>query len=319
VDSFTSFDGTRIAYSDEGEGPAVVLLHGFGLDGLGNYGPFDRLLPMLERVVALFREELGVSLPASEPPPAEGKPGLMARLQEAGARVIVPDLRGCGASDKPHETAAYADGAMARDVIALADHLGLDAFDVVGFSMGALTAARLLALGAPSVRSAILAGISQFILEGEVMDLPEKYPLPAHLPRPVTMRALSEDWADVLERGEVVPGNPGSANVLIARAAGADPRALAGVLRRGVAEPVSPEALGKVRVPVLVLNGRGDFANQAVGRLLEVMPTARSAACDGDHYTTPWYPSFQQAVVDFLQEQWRARGVAQGTAGRQAR
>jgi hypothetical protein len=27
-----SFDGTRIAYSDEGKGPAVILLHGFGTD-----------------------------------------------------------------------------------------------------------------------------------------------------------------------------------------------------------------------------------------------------------------------------------------------
>ena len=32
--SFTSFDGVKIAYVDEGSGPAVVLLHGFGVDGL---------------------------------------------------------------------------------------------------------------------------------------------------------------------------------------------------------------------------------------------------------------------------------------------
>jgi pimeloyl-ACP methyl ester carboxylesterase len=30
VNTFTSFDGVRIAYHDEGEGPAVILLHGFG-------------------------------------------------------------------------------------------------------------------------------------------------------------------------------------------------------------------------------------------------------------------------------------------------
>jgi hypothetical protein len=71
---------------------------------------------------------------------------------------------------------------------------------------------------------------------------------------------------------------------------------------------VSAEKLRKVNVPVLVLNGKADVANQAVGRLLEVIPKARSAACDGDHQTTPWYPSFQQAVVAFLQEQWRGRG-----------
>jgi pimeloyl-ACP methyl ester carboxylesterase len=69
-----------------------------------------------------------------------------------------------------------------------------------------------------------------------------------------------------------------------------------------------PEALRAVKVPVLVLNGRADFANQSIGRLLEVLPHARSAACDGDHHSTPWDPSFQQAVVDFFEEQWRARG-----------
>lgn len=36
--SFASFDGTRIAYSDQGEGPAVVLLHGFGTDGRTSSG-----------------------------------------------------------------------------------------------------------------------------------------------------------------------------------------------------------------------------------------------------------------------------------------
>ena len=57
-------------------------------------------------------------------------------------------------------------------------------------------------------------------------------------------------------------------------------------------------------MPVLVLNGKADLANHAVARLLEVIPNARSAACDGDHHATPWYPSFQQAVVDFFAAQW---------------
>jgi pimeloyl-ACP methyl ester carboxylesterase len=39
--TFTSFDGTRIAYSDEGDGPAVILLHGFGVDALGQFGEFE--------------------------------------------------------------------------------------------------------------------------------------------------------------------------------------------------------------------------------------------------------------------------------------
>src|SRR5919199_6561406 len=124
--SFPSFDRARIAYHDEGTGPVVILLHGFGLDGLGNFGHFDRSRPILERTVSLFREEMGFAPPMPDPP-LEGKAGLSARLLSAGARVIVPDMRGFGASDKPHTTSAYADSAMTRDVAALINHLGLDA------------------------------------------------------------------------------------------------------------------------------------------------------------------------------------------------
>ena len=63
MNSFTSFGGIRIAYHDEGVGPAVILLHGFGLDGLGNFGHFDRSRPVLERTLSLFREEMGFAPP----------------------------------------------------------------------------------------------------------------------------------------------------------------------------------------------------------------------------------------------------------------
>ncbi len=56
---------------------------------------------------------------------------------------------------------------MARDVAALIDHLDLDAVDVLGFSMGAVTAAKLLTLGPNQVKSAILAGVGD---EGEGLD-----------------------------------------------------------------------------------------------------------------------------------------------------
>ena len=142
---------------------------------------------MLERTLALFREELGFAPPVSAPP-AEGKRGLAAFLRAAGARVIVPDMRGFGNSDQPADPASYADAAMARDVAALIEHLGLESVDVCGFSMGSLTAAKLLALGPAAVRSAVLAGVGDDILEGEVMDLPQQWPLPEHLPRPLTLR-----------------------------------------------------------------------------------------------------------------------------------
>src|SRR5215471_11375661 len=93
MNTFSSFDGTTIAFHDEGQGPAVILLHGFGMDALDNYGPFDRLVPKIERRNAMLRELVGAAPPLPNLP-AGGRPGLAARLQEAGARVILPDMRG---------------------------------------------------------------------------------------------------------------------------------------------------------------------------------------------------------------------------------
>src|SRR5262249_15980159 len=221
------------------------------------------------------------------------------RLRAAGARVVVPDLRGFGTSDKPRHPAAYARSAMARDVLALLEHLGLDAAHVLGFSMGSLTAAELLAVGDTRVKSAILSGIGQYILEGEEMVLPEGIPLAAHLPRPVTLPALAEARAKVLDRGEIIPGDLSTFGVIAARATGAD-LAVFAAAAPGRAGLVPVEPLENVGAPVLVLNGAADVANQCVGRFLEVLPNARTGTCDGDHLTTPWQPSFQEAVVNFF-------------------
>ena len=118
----------------------------------------------------MSREEMDFAPPMPEPP-TEGRPGLMARLLEAGARVIIPDLRGFGASGKPRTPQAYADSAMARDVAALVDRLDLEAVDVLGFSMGSVTAAKLLALDVCQVEPAVLGGVADYVLEGEVPRL----------------------------------------------------------------------------------------------------------------------------------------------------
>ena len=220
--SFTSFDGTRIAYHDEGGGPAVILLHGFGVDGLGQFGDFERILPLLEKRQEMFREVFGGAPPLPNPP-LEGRPGVVRALQAAGARTILPDMRGFGASDKPREKTAYADSAMARDVLALIEHLRLDAADVIGFSMGAGTVARLLMLRPPQVRSAILAGIGDYAIEETILEFPKNWPVPESVPRPLTVRVWAEEGARILEQGEIVPGHLASANLIAARVTGADP------------------------------------------------------------------------------------------------
>lgn len=307
--TFASFDGALIAYHDEGDGAPVILLHGYGVDGLGQFGSFERILPLLEQRQRLFIEAFGGAPPLPDPP-AEGRAGIIPPLLAANARVILPDLRGFGTSAKSREVAFYSDWAMARDVIALIEHLHLDAVDVVGFSMGAGTAARLVILGPPQVKSAILAGIGDYAVEGAVLEFPKNWPVPEHLPKPLTHKLWAEEGARVLDQGEIVPGHLGSAHVIAARVTGADPKVLAAVIRGAVADQMTSEQLNRIRVPVLVLNGKADVANQQTARLLEEISTASLGECDGDHSSTPYQPSFHQAVVGFLERQWRKRAVA---------
>jgi len=79
----------------------------------------------------------------------------MASSLARGHRVIVPDLRGFGKSSKFAQPSDYGHR-MVDDVLALMDHLGVDAAHVVGYSMGAVITANV-ALRAPRrVHSAAL-------------------------------------------------------------------------------------------------------------------------------------------------------------------
>jgi len=124
MDRFASFDGTEIAYLCVGDGPDVLLLHGFAADHQINW-------------VA---------------------PGVVDALVRAGRRVIALDARGHGKSDKPHDPTAYEDDAMVRDARALLDSLGVEHVDVVGYSMGSLVSTRLVP-DERRARSCVLGGI----------------------------------------------------------------------------------------------------------------------------------------------------------------
>jgi haloacetate dehalogenase len=95
---------TRVA----GDGPPVVLLHGY--------------------------PQTGAMWHAVAPALAQDR------------TVVVPDLRGYGASSKPETTEdhePYSKRAMARDVVAVMAELGFDGFDVVGHDRGARVSYRL--------------------------------------------------------------------------------------------------------------------------------------------------------------------------------
>lgn len=101
------------------------------------------------------RDVGGVSLHVVEAGPADGAPVLLLHgfpefwwgwrhqigaLAGAGRRVIVPDQRGYGLSDKPDGIGAYRTDRLAADVVGLADALGLGRFALVGHDWGGVVA-----------------------------------------------------------------------------------------------------------------------------------------------------------------------------------
>ena len=98
---FVDSDGVRIAYSVEGEGDTIILLHGGG-DTKESWEKFG------------YWEDLARDY-----------------------KVIAIDIRGNGESDKPTRADDYDVKLIRDDVYAVADGCGVDRFSVMGFSFGA--------------------------------------------------------------------------------------------------------------------------------------------------------------------------------------
>ncbi|OCW59064.1 alpha/beta fold hydrolase [Hoeflea olei] len=111
-------DGARIGYRDDGEGRPLVLVHGTGGDGEANFA------------------------------------GLMPHLP--GRRLLRPDYAGSGLTDDPTEVLTL--DRLVGQVLAAADHAGLDRFDLAGFSLGSAVAARLAARHPDRVGKLVLIG-----------------------------------------------------------------------------------------------------------------------------------------------------------------
>jgi pimeloyl-ACP methyl ester carboxylesterase len=248
MERFTSFDGVGIAYTVVGEGPDALLLHGFASDHRGNW-------------VA---------------------PGVVDALVAAGRRVVALDARGHGESDKPHDPAAYENDAMVRDAQGLLDHLGVERVDVVGYSMGALVAARLVP-DEPRARSCVLGGIGRR----------------EHRGNPLTPERRSS-IADALEADDRRSAADASARAFraFAERTGADRRALAAFQRART--PITRSRLADFRVPTLVIVGDGDTLAGSAQLLADRIPGAVAKTISGTHLGAVLEPEFTRAIVDFV-------------------
>jgi pimeloyl-ACP methyl ester carboxylesterase len=246
---FASFDGVRLAWRELGPGSGeggrpVVLLHGYFSDAQTNWIRF----------------------------------GHAAAIAAAGFRVIMPDLRAHGESDKPHDLASYPRDALTRDGHALVAHLELTDYDLGGYSLGARTVSRMLVTGA-TPRRVIFCGMG---LEGLVE----------------TGRRVGHFRNILLNLGHHPGGTPEWLAEAFLKTTKGDPQALLGVLETFADTP--GEALAKVHQPALVVCGEEDFDNGSARELADALPDARYVEVPGGHMSSVTKPELGRAMADFL-------------------
>lgn len=85
------------------------------------------------------------------------------RLAAGGRRVLVPDIRGRGQSDRDPTFANYQPRTYARDVLALMDQLGIARAQFIGTSMGGIVTMAIAAMRSRAVAGAILNDVGPAI------------------------------------------------------------------------------------------------------------------------------------------------------------
>lgn len=238
---FASFDGTKIYYEVYGKGNPVVLLHGFM-----NTGNTLKNLPLFNA------------------------------LLQSGYQLIVPDLRGNGKSDKPHNRDAYLHDAEAKDIMRLMDALKIKKYTVFGYSRGAIIASRLLILD-NNAQNGIMGGMGAAFTD-------------PNWPRRIMFyHALIGD--SVPELKEVVA---------YVKKSGLDQLSLA--FQQYGQPSTSKEEFSQLKKPVLVICGNEDSADGKGSELAALIPNAIFETVPGNH-TQAWQsPEFSQKIIGFLKQ-----------------
>ena len=241
---FTSFDGVELAWHEVGSGRPVVLLHGLFSSAWMNWIKF-------------------------------GHAGVIAAH---GFRVILPDLRAHGDSAKPHDPGGYPPDVLTDDGLALIAHLGLEDYDLGGYSLGGRTTMRMLARGARP-RRAIVAGMG-------LSGLTDTGPRTAH-------------FQHILDHlGSFEKHSPEWNVEAFLKTTKGDPVALRHLLDTMVDTPAA--TIAAIDLPTLVLSGANDSDNGSVDALAALLPHATLERVPGGHMSAVTKPDLGAAIAEFL-------------------
>lgn len=204
-----------------------------------------------------------------------GENGWLDLIAEAGREVIAIDLLGHGEADKPHDPAAY------EQLEALvAAQLPSEPVDIIGFSLGARTTLALAIEDPTRFRKIVVAGVGANLFRDDA----ERH------------KAIARGVG-----GDPDPEDRTSAYFSqLAESPEIDRDALAALLKRKRALPVTAEGLAGVPNPVLVVLGENDFAGPA-DPLVEALPNATFLPLRrADHFSTVKDFAFIDGALQFL-------------------
>jgi pimeloyl-ACP methyl ester carboxylesterase len=253
--------GWELAAEDHGAGVPLVLLHGFPLA----MAMWDAIRPGLVQV----------------------------------ARIVTPDLRGFGGSDKPEGD--YSMTSLADDVVRLADALGLERVVLGGHSMGGYVALRFAAAHRDRLAGLIL-----------VDSRAEADPPEGRARRDAAIERIGREggggFLDDFVPNLIAPAtrerSPRFLSELRAIAAEAPDHVLAGCLRGMRDRPDSTDLLRELDVPALVIVGSEDVITlPATARAMaELLPRATLAVIPGAGHTPPVERPLPtaEAIIGFL-------------------
>jgi pimeloyl-ACP methyl ester carboxylesterase len=255
-------EGVPLHFTDEGTGPTVLMLHAFA--GSSTLWESNELMSL------------------------------------DGFRTISFDARGHGQSGKPLDPDSYGEQ-LVEDVIGLMDARSVDAAHLVGYSMGAETALKLVTEHPDRVLSLVVGGSGwsgdeekqtyEFI-SGALGDV----------------ETFGDFMASMSTGDENMSEDEQMAGFAMLTSHGISPMqesaplaATAGEMHKLIG--LSGSQLSAISVPVLGITGETDEERENVERLGEQITDYSFVLVPGaDHLSAPLTPLFTQSVSSFLQE-----------------
>jgi pimeloyl-ACP methyl ester carboxylesterase len=203
-------------------------------------------------------------------------------LARAGASFVAIDCRGHGESQKPRDPEDYDEARMAADIVAVLVELSIGFVDLVGYSMGAQLAIRLMRDAPGRIRRAVLGGLgaNYFHFRKEATEKIAEALL-AKDPSMIT-DPMAREFRIFCER------------------AGDDLMAMAACIRRP-RHVFSADELHEMTQPVLVVCGGDDDFAGPPDHLAEAFAKGKALTIPKrNHHSTVGDKAFKEKVLEFL-------------------